>query len=63
MSGATIAPYFPFRRIKIKGQVVASQANRVLSGWHPTSALRPCAITAAKKPPRFTAGRAVRSGT
>ena len=29
MSGATIAPYFPLRRIKIRGQVVASQANRV----------------------------------
>ena len=29
MSEATIAPYFPFRRIKIQGQAVASQANRV----------------------------------
>jgi len=27
MSEATIAPYFPFRRIKIQGQTVAQQAN------------------------------------
>lgn len=27
MSGATIAPYFPFRRIKILGQTVAHRAN------------------------------------
>jgi len=27
MSGLTIAPYFPFRRIKILGQMVALKAN------------------------------------
>lgn len=49
MSGATIAPYFPFRRIKIQGQTVVSQGNRVHIRMAPDRRFQPVCHHCGKK--------------
>lgn len=49
MSGATIAPYFPFRRIKIQGQSVASQTNRARIQMEPDKRFAPVCHHCGKK--------------
>ncbi len=49
MSEATIAPYFPFRRIKIKGQIVASQTNRARIQMEPDQRFAPVCHHCGKK--------------
>ena len=49
MSGATIAPYFPFRRIKIQGQAVASQTNRARIQMEPDKRFAPVCHHCGKK--------------
>ena len=49
MSGATIAPFFPFRRIKIQGQSVASQTNRARIRMEPDRRFAPVCHHCGKK--------------
>jgi hypothetical protein len=49
MSGATIAPYFPFRRIKILGQTTALQANQARIQVGPDKRFQPVCHHCGKK--------------
>ena len=49
MSGATIAPYFPFRRIKILGQTAALQANQARIQVGPDKRFQPVCHHCGKK--------------
>jgi hypothetical protein len=49
MSGATIAPFFPFRRIKILGQTVAQRANEARIQVTPDQRFSPLCHLCGKK--------------
>jgi hypothetical protein len=62
MSGVSIAPYFPFRRIKIINQSVLADASEARIQVKPDKRFQPVCHFVVKKLPVCTAGTSARCG-